>query len=92
MSHQISLSTNGAFTLDSFKVPDSVTLAPVKPGERRGSRIDPVSRQVCAFHFAEDDDVNERPLLPPGDDWWAQLPLLTMQLDQGGTGTAGAAH
>ena len=105
VSHQLHLSTNGALSLDSFKAPDFLHLEPVKPGEKRGTRIDANSGKVCAFHVAgndsrdvvnddgaDDDLVSEKLLLPPNDNWWAQLPLLTLQLDQGGTGTAGAAH
>lgn len=101
VSHQLHLSTNGAFDLDSFKSPDHLHLEPVKPGEKRGTRIDANSGKVCAFHVSGNDiidgaasetEMTEKLLMPTNDNWWCQLPLLTLQLDQGGTGTAGAAH
>ena len=92
LSHQISLLTRGAFDLDSFTPPDDLVMTPVKPGQKRFRYVDPDTGAVRAgVRALENGEPSEVFLLPERMNWWQQIPLLNLQLDQGAIGAAGAS-
>eukprot|EP00438_Fugacium_kawagutii_P011249 Skav211190 [mRNA] locus=scaffold884:286172:287377:+ [translate_table: standard] len=90
INHQLSLLSNGNMSLDSLEIPESLGCRPLNPGERRIVSQDP--NQTKAI-MAKIKKVNgtEVPVLPEGPEWHLNMPLLTLNLDQGATGTAGVA-
>lgn len=92
ISHQLSLLTRGGVELDSFTLPEDLVISPVKPGQKRFSRVDPVTGSVRAGVKSLENGVpSDVFLLPERIDWWRQIPLLVLQLDQGAIGAAGAS-
>ena len=92
LAHQLSLLTRGAFDLDSFKLPDDLVATPVKPGQKRFRKIDPETGAVRAgVQMLENGAPSEVFLLPERINWWKNVPLLVLQLDQGAIGAAGAS-
>ena len=94
LSHQLSLLTRGNYTLDNFAVPEGVSVSPVKSGEQRFSRWDSAinSWRAGVKHINDHGEAVESFILPTNTQWWRQLPLLVLQLDQGKIGAAGAAN
>lgn len=86
--------TNGNYTLDSFNVPEDVWVGPVRPGETRFTRLDPANDVVHAGVRGRDPNGGEFEtlLLPSTPRWCINMPILTLQQDQGKIGCAGAAN
>ena len=90
LSHQIHLATRGGFNLDSFKVPESICIAPVRTGETRFTCVDHRAGKIRAG--IRDRNLEDKFLLPDSTTrWWNDVNLLVLQLDQGKIGSAGAA-
>ena len=66
-------------------------LSEVKPGQQRVLRQLGAGTGRKAYHKIIDTG-EEVPLLPLNYRWWAQIPLLVLQLEQGPTCTAAAAY
>ena len=83
MSQQMNFLTNGRFaTLSDFEPPDGVNIKAVGHGEKR------FKQQEAGRIRAGLRDLNtgtESFLLPLRRDWWLDVPLLVLQLDQGPT-------
>ena len=89
LSHQVKLLTGGRLAnLDSFSAPEGVIFRAVKPGEQRLVRQDGSRRKVV---FQDVNSGVETSLLPEARDFWIDVPLLVLQLDQGPTCCASSA-
>eukprot|EP00435_Cladocopium_sp_Y103_P045777 s167_g13.t1 len=89
MSQQLRFLTNGQMkNLDSFAVPDGITLKPLMSGWDRFLRQE-AGRNRAGFRNS--NDGSEILLLPDDRQWWVDVPLLVLQLDQGPTCCGGAA-
>jgi hypothetical protein len=78
--------------LDSFRIPASLRIKGVQAGETRFSRTEVSesgSRKIVAGFRSEGKE--DELCLPSDPNWWKSIPLLTLQMDQGAVGTAGAA-
>ena len=90
MSQQLHLLTDGRVAnLDYFTVPDGIILDPVGHGMTRlTERDDGTGRVRAAFSKPNGERLM---LVPDRRDWWVDVPLLVLQLDQGPTCCGGAA-
>ena len=87
ISHQIRLLSR-RFALDDFQCPANVRS--VRPGEERIVLQDPEAEHRCLASIKTADGIVE-PILPANVNWFQNLPLLVLQLDQGSVGAAGMA-
>ena len=90
ISQQIHLLTNGKYGLDSFREAPGVSLSPVRPGCKRFIDESHDGHRLRAGHL--NVGTGDSIYLMPEGRWWEDQPLLTLQLDQGPTGTAGLAY
>lgn len=106
ISHQLNLATKGrVLDLDFFQPPEGLILRRIQPDERRvcfvssnGHRLQRGFEKKQQFLMVADD--SEEPQVPepqvqmclPGQaNWWATVPMLVLQMDQGSPGCAGSA-
>jgi len=77
-------------TLEDYKVPEGVTLRPVRQGERREVEVSykpDGSVQRVGYIVSETERIREIPEDGPADDEW---PCLVQMLDKGSIGVAGS--